>query len=53
MNKVKVYELPCESWDEVYSISGLVQEDFEHDPVGCADDFTECLQCLMALEGKE
>jgi len=41
------------TFDEVYAISGLVQEDFEHDPVGCAEDFTECLQCLMILEGKE
>jgi hypothetical protein len=41
------------TYDEVYSISGLVQEDFLHDPIGCAEDFTECLQCLMILEGKE
>jgi len=37
------------TWDEVYSISGQVQEDFEHDPVGCAEDFIECLQWHLVV----
>ena len=31
------------TWKEVYSISGLVEEDFKYDPVGCFGDFLECL----------
>ena len=27
------------TWEEVYSISGLVAEDFKYDPVGCFGDF--------------
>ena len=31
------------TWKEVYSISGLVEEDFKYDPVGCFGDFLEYL----------
>lgn len=32
------------TWEEVYSISGLVAEDFKYDPVGCFGDFLGCLE---------
>lgn len=32
------------TWERVYSISGLVAEDFKYDPVGCFGDFLECLE---------
>ena len=32
------------TWEQVYSVSGLVAEDFKYDPVGCFGDFLECLE---------
>lgn len=32
------------TWEMVYSISGLVAEDFKYDPVGCFGEFLECLE---------
>ena len=32
------------TWKQVYAISGLVEEDFKYDPVGCFGDFLECLE---------
>jgi hypothetical protein len=32
------------TWEQVYKISGLVQEDFLHDSVGSWEWFLECLE---------
>lgn len=32
------------TWEQVYKISGLVQEDFLHDGVGSWGSFLECLE---------